>query len=81
MLYVVDSSSPETIGASTLFLVDLLRQPGLESAHVMVVFTKTDLPAAIKLREIQMVMRWVKRECSIIEYGSEAIMFNYTYAS
>ena len=57
VLYVVDASSPETVGASTIHLVELLHRPGLEPAQVMVVFTKTDLPSARTLGEIVAVMR------------------------
>lgn len=34
ILYVIDSSSPETLGAATIYLVELMAQPGLESSQV-----------------------------------------------
>ena len=53
LLYVVDASAPEALGAATLHLVELLAQPGLEGAPALVVFAKTDVkPAALNLREV-----------------------------
>ncbi len=34
VLYVVDASCPETIGAATIYLIELLGQPGLDLAQV-----------------------------------------------
>jgi hypothetical protein len=34
LLYVVNASSPETVGAATIHLIELLNQPGVEGAMV-----------------------------------------------
>lgn len=57
VLYVVDASSPETIGASTVQLVELLSHPSLESSSVMIVFSKLDLQSARQLHELKNLMR------------------------
>jgi hypothetical protein len=43
MLFVVDSGAPEKIGSATVHLVEMLSSPQLESASVMIVFSKTDV--------------------------------------
>ena len=57
VLYVVDASRPETIGAATIYLIELLNQPGLESSQIMIVFTKSDMPSPRTLAEIKALMR------------------------
>ena len=57
ILYVVDSSSPETIGASTVRLVELLAHPSLEGISTMIVFSKADLGRARELHELKHLMR------------------------
>lgn len=37
ILYVVDASSPETVGAATIYLIELLHNPCLEAAQVITV--------------------------------------------
>ena len=46
ILYCVDSSAPERIGNATINLVELLHQPSIQSAPVLILFTKTDLKSA-----------------------------------
>ena len=46
IIYCVDASAPEKIGNATINLVELLHQPSLQTAPVLIVFTKTDLKAA-----------------------------------
>lgn len=57
VLYVVDSSSPENIGASTVHLVELLSHPALEGLKVMIVFSKADRKAARHEHELKNLMR------------------------
>ncbi len=84
VLYTVDASSPETVGAATIYLVDLLSQPGLDLAQVMVVFTKTDLPSARSLPEIRALMR-MDQICSnskqIVRYSKIFAAMNFTMCS
>ncbi len=57
VLYVVDTSSPETIGASTVQFVELLNHPSLENVSVMIVFSKLDMKSARLLHELKNLMR------------------------
>lgn len=57
VLYVVDSSSPETIGSATVHFVELLGHPSLEGVSVMIVFSKLDREGARKLHELKSLMR------------------------
>ena len=47
VIYVVDSSSPEKIGPSTVDLIQLMSLPALKNAPFLIVFTKTDLSSAV----------------------------------
>lgn len=58
ILYLVDASNPETIGASTLYMIELIGgQPVTANLEVMVVFTKTDLKSGRSLSELKAIMR------------------------
>merc|ERR1712045_303034 len=57
IIYCVDASSPERIGAATINLVELLHQPALQSAPVLILFTKTDLKSARSITELKSLMR------------------------
>ena len=57
ILYVVDSSSPETISSATIHLVELLAHPSLDGISVMVVFSKADQRSARQLHEMKNLMR------------------------
>ncbi|XP_059090595.1 ADP-ribosylation factor-like protein 16 [Tigriopus californicus] len=58
ILFLVDASSPETIGASTLYIIELIgSQPATVNLDVMVVFTKTDLKSGRSLSELKAIMR------------------------
>lgn len=57
VLYVVDTSSPETIAASTVQLVELLSHPSLESISVLLVFSKLDLKSSRQYHELRNLMR------------------------
>ena len=57
VLYVVDASSPETIGAATVHFVELLGHPSLEGVSVMIVFSKLDMKGARQLNELKNLMR------------------------
>ena len=57
ILYVVDASSPETIAAATIHLVELLAHPSLDGISVMIVFSKADLRCARQLHEMKNLMR------------------------
>ena len=46
IIYCVDSSAPEKIGNATINLIELLHQPSIQTAPVLILFTKTDLKAA-----------------------------------
>ena len=60
IMFLVDSSSPEIVGAATIHLIEVLNH----SIHrcnaalpVMIVFTKSDLKSARSLMEVQYLMR------------------------
>jgi len=57
VLYVVDSSSPETIGTATVHLVELLANPSLDGISVLIVFSKADLQSPRKLQELKSIIR------------------------
>ena len=46
ILYCVDSSAPERIGAATINLIELLHTPALQAAPVLIVFTKADMKSS-----------------------------------
>lgn len=53
----MDSSAPERIGNATINLVELLHQPSIQTAPVLILFTKTDLKSARTLNELKSLMR------------------------
>ena len=57
ILYVVDTSSPETISEATIHLVELLAHPSLDGISVMVVFSKADMRSSRQLHEMKNLMR------------------------
>ena len=75
ILYVVDSSSPETIGASTIQLLELLHHSAVEnSLPVMIVFSKTDLKSSRSLGELQYLMRLDQ----IMRHGANTQLVKHT---
>ena len=77
ILYCVDSSAPERIGNATINLVELLHQPSIQSAPVLIVFTKTDLKSARTLNELKSLMRLEdirqhsNQEINVLEFNTE----------
>ena len=74
IMFLVDSSSPEIVGAATIHLIEVLNH----SIHrcnaalpVMIVFTKSDLKSARSLMEVQYLMRLdhiLRQEMQMIEH-------------
>lgn len=76
ILYTVDSSSPECIGAATIHLVDLIHRPGVvDSAHILIVFTKTDMPSSRSLSELMSLMR-LSQIASVSRQNVNHVTFN-----
>ena len=77
ILYCVDSSAPERIGNATINLVELLHQPSIQSAPVLILFTKTDLKSARTLNELKSLMRLEdirqhsSQEINVMEFNTE----------
>ena len=77
ILYCVDSSAPERIGNAPINLVELLHQPSIQSAPVLIVFTKTDLKSARTLNELKSLMRLEdikqhsNQEINVLEFNTE----------
>ena len=73
----MDSSAPERIGNATINLVELLHQPSIQTAPVLVVFTKTDLKSARTLNELKSLMRLEdikqhsNQEINVLEFNTE----------
>ena len=59
IMFVVDSSCPEHIGAATIHLVELLNYPGIDTSttSVLVIFTKTDVKSTRTVSELKAIMR------------------------
>ena len=58
VLYVIDSSSPETIGTATVHLVELLSHTSLDGVSVLIVFSKADLQSPRNLQEFKSILRF-----------------------
>ena len=58
VMYVVDASSPETIGTATIHLVELLAHPSLDGTSVLIVFSKADLQSPRNMQELKSIIRF-----------------------
>ena len=59
LLYVVDASSPETVGISTIHLVEMLHAPGIEAScsHVQVtIFPRPFLIISRRLNGVSVML-------------------------
>ena len=52
VLYIIDSSAPEHIGAATIHLLELMAEPSLQSAPFLLVFTKSDMESPRWSRQV-----------------------------
>lgn len=66
LLYVVDASTPSTIGGAVMTLLDTLAQPGMKKKPVLILFNKRDLPCGLPRAELESVFQldflYTKRE-------------------
>lgn len=57
LMYVVDASTPSSVGNSVMDLLDCLAQPGMEHKSVLLVFNKRDLPCGMPRAELESVFQ------------------------
>lgn len=75
VMFVLDASSPESVGASAIHLVELLDHAAVrDTLPVLLVFTKTDLKSARTLTEYKGLLRLDQ----ILRTGLNSVLIAHT---